>query len=100
MNDGTCVFFNHEDSVPSCSYFEDAVLLTNEQLEYDYKLERNMELESRTFKPKVKCKSCGDTFAANSNRQMYCEKCKQYNEKQKAKLRMRKMRKKEFDVTV
>lgn len=100
FQDGSCVFFNQDDSIPSCSYFENGILPIDEQLEYDYKLERNMEVENRTIKPKVKCKSCGDTFAANSNRQMYCEKCKQYNEKQKVKLRMRKMRKKEVDVTV
>lgn len=100
MKDDTCVFFKQEDNMPSCTYFKDAILPINEQLEYDYKVERNMEVEGKINKPKVKCKSCGNLFSANSNRQMYCEKCKQYNEKQKAKLRMRKMRKNEVDVTV
>lgn len=72
----------------------------DEQLEYEYKTDRNMEVEVKKNKSKVKCRSCGDTFSANSNRQIYCDKCKGQNEKQKAKLRMRKTRKKGFDVTV
>lgn len=96
--DGICVFFNQEDA--SCSYFENGVLPLDEQLEFEYKLERNMEVIRKAPKPRVKCKSCGDMFFASSNRQMYCDKCKEQNEKQKSKLRMRKMRKKEVDVTV
>jgi Zn finger protein HypA/HybF involved in hydrogenase expression len=51
-----------------------------------------MDVEIKAAKPKVICQKCGDTFSANSNRQSYCEKCKQRNRKEKSKLRMREMR--------
>jgi hypothetical protein len=95
LRDGSCVFFGQVNPIPSCRYFENGVLPTEERLERDYKLERNMHVERQTAKPKVKCKKCGTTFEANSNRQSYCEKCDEKNKKEKAKLRMRKMRRKQ-----
>jgi hypothetical protein len=93
--DGSCVFFDQDNPLPSCRYFENGVLPTDEKLEREYKLERNMHVDRQIAKPKVNCKKCGTTFEANSNRQFYCEKCDEKNKNEKAKLRMRKMRRKQ-----
>jgi hypothetical protein len=93
--DGSCVFFSQENTIPRCSYFENGVLPADEKLELEYKLERNMDVERLIAKPKVNCKKCGTTFEANSNRQSYCEKCKQKNRNEKSKLWMRLIRKKQ-----
>lgn len=97
--DGSCVFFDNENPLPSCRYFENGVLPTDTKLEYEYKLDRNMEVARLESKPKVNCKKCGDIFEANSNRQHYCEKCTKKNAKEKSKLRMQQMRQKSLDVT-
>lgn len=96
--DGSCVFFGQDDPLPSCRYFEKGVLPMDVKLERDYKLERNMDVEGTVAKPKVNCKKCGDIFSANSNRQAYCEKCKQKNRNEKSKLWMRQIRKKRLNV--
>lgn len=90
--DGSCVFFDNENPLPSCPYFENGVLPTDEKLEREYKLERNMHVEHKVAKPKVNCKKCGTHFEANSNRQLYCEKCQKQNAKENIKLRVRKLR--------
>lgn len=95
LQDSSCALFDQDNPIPSCRYFENGVLPTDQKLEREYKLERNMDVESRIAKPKVKCKKCGTTFEANSNRQSYCEKCKKQNAKEKIKLRVRKLRQKE-----
>jgi len=93
--DGSCVMFNQEDNLPSCRYFENGVLPTDEELERDYKLKRDMEDGAKQAKPKVNCKRCGDTFSANSNRQHYCGKCRKRNQNEKSRIRMRQMRQKQ-----
>ncbi len=98
--DGSCVFFKQDDQLPSCPYFEDGVLPTDEKLERDYKSERNMDTEVKTAKPKVKCKKCGDPFSANSNRQAYCEQCREKTRKENIRLRVRKLRQKRLEVTL
>jgi hypothetical protein len=95
LRDGSCVFIGQENPIPRCSYFENGILPTDEKLEREYKLERNMDVERQIAKPKVNCKKCGTTFEANSNRQSYCEKCQKQNAKEKIKLRVRKLRRKE-----
>jgi hypothetical protein len=59
--DGSCTFFDQDNPIPSCRYFENGVLPTDEKLERDYKLERNMHVERQIAKPKVSCKKCGTT---------------------------------------
>ena len=93
LADDTCEFFNQENELPSCEYFKNQVLPMEQNLAHDYKKERNMEVEENDHRLRRKCESCGDRFFVCSNRQLYCEKCKADNEKEKAKLRMRKMRK-------
>ncbi|MBE0340936.1 hypothetical protein E4V51_06590 [Paenibacillus sp. 28ISP30-2] len=95
LQDGPCVFFAQDDSLPHCTYFENGVLPIDEQLEREYKSERNVETEPKTAKPRVNCTRCGGTFSANSNRQKCCEKCRGKNVNEKTKLRMRQMRKKQ-----
>lgn len=94
LKDGSCVFFDNANPLPSCRYFENGVLPIDEQMEREYKLERNMAVDRLTAKPKVNCKKCSDTFEANSNRQHYCEKCRDKNTREQSKLRMRKLRQK------
>lgn len=93
--DGSCEFFGQEEPLPHCGYFENGVLPTDDKLEREYKSERSMDVERKTAKPKVNCQKCGETFSANSNRQKFCEKCREKNAKEKTKLRMRKMRQKQ-----
>jgi hypothetical protein len=93
--DGSCVFFDNENPLPSCRYFGNGVLPTDEKLEREYKLERNMAVERQITKPKVKCKKCGISFEVNSNRQHYCEECKKKNRNDKSKLWMRQIRQKQ-----
>ncbi|MFK4304719.1 hypothetical protein ABH892_004886 [Paenibacillus sp. RC254] len=95
LQDGPCVFFAQDDDLPRCSYFENGVLPIDEKLEREYKSERNVEVGFNTAKPRVNCQKCKATFSANSNRQKYCEKCKDKNANEKSKLRMRQMRKKQ-----
>lgn len=90
--DGTCVFFDQANVLPSCRYFEQGVLPVDQKLEHEYRHDRNMEVDPLVAKPKVNCKTCGHTFEANSNRQQYCEKCRIRNKKEKTKLRVRKLR--------
>jgi hypothetical protein len=95
LRDGSCVFFKQDNPLPCCKYFEDGVLPTDEKLERDYKSERNMAVEMKAAKPKVSCQKCGDMFSANSNRQSYCEKCREKTRKESIKLRVRKFRQKQ-----
>lgn len=93
-HDDSCVFFIQGEEMPSCNYFEQGVLPLDEQLTYDYQLERNGDVQRREVKPRVRCQRCHETFFANSNRQVYCLACREWNTKEQAKLRMRKMREK------
>lgn len=93
--DGPCVFFSQDDALPRCTYFENGVLPIDEKLERKYTSERNVESEFKTVKLRVNCTRCEGTFSANSNRQKYCEKCRDKNANEKTKLRMRQMRKKQ-----
>ena len=93
--DRACLFFAENQELPRCKYFEEGVLPLDEELERDYLAERNMGMSvNRKAKPKVKCKRCGDVFDANSNRQLYCEKCKKKIKKEQARLSMEKKRNK------
>lgn len=99
--DGSCLFFMDNDELPSCTYFEEGVLPLNKDLEIEYRADHNMKVtENIKAKPKVKCKRCGESFSANSNRQHFCKKCKKVNDRNKAKLRMKKLREKRHDVTI
>lgn len=94
LNDRPCVFFNSDDPLPRCGYFENGVLPTDKKLEREYLIERNEQVESQAAQPKVKCQRCGETCPVTSNRQKYCERCRKWNEKEKSKIRMRKKRQK------
>ena len=96
--DGSCVFFGQDDPLPSCLYFGNGVLPVDEKLGREYKAERNMEVEVKVAKQRVKCKKCGGTFVAHSNRQAYCEKCKQKNRNEKSKIWMRQKRESKLNV--
>ncbi len=98
--DGPCVFFSQNDTLPRCIYFEKGVLSVDEKLEREYKSERNVKTEFKTAQPRVNCQKCGTAFSAHSNRQKYCEKCRDKNANEKSKLRMRQMRKSRLDVTL
>lgn len=100
LQDGPCVFFGQDDPLPHCTYFENGVLPIDEKLEREYTSERNVESEFKTVQPRVNCPKCRATFSANSNRQKYCEKCRDKNANEKSKLRMRQMRKSRLDVTL
>ncbi|MET3211307.1 UNVERIFIED_CONTAM: hypothetical protein ABIC26_004274 [Paenibacillus sp. PvR008] len=100
LQDGPCVFFSQDDALPRCTYFEHGVLPIDEKLGREYKSNRNVEVGFNTAKPRVNCQKCGATFSANSNRQKYCEKCRDKNANEKSKLRMRQMRKSRLDVTL
>lgn len=100
LQDGPCVIFAQDDGLPRCTYFENGVLPIDKKLEREYKSERNVETEPKTAKPRVNCQKCKVTFSANSNRQKYCEKCRDKNKNEKSKLRMRQMRKSRLDVTL
>ncbi len=95
LQDGPCVFFAQDDSLPRCSYFEKGVLPIDEKLEREYTSERNMETEPKTAKPRVNCTRCGGTFSANSNRQKCCEKCRGRARKESIRIRVRKFRQKD-----
>jgi hypothetical protein len=95
LQDGPCVFFAQDDSLPRCSYFEHGVLPMDEKLEREYKSERNVETEPKTAKPRVNCTRCGETFSANSNRQKCCEKCRGKARKENIRIRVRKFRQKD-----
>ncbi|KJD42401.1 hypothetical protein QD47_28445 [Paenibacillus terrae] len=95
LQDGPCVFFAQEDAPLRCTYFENGVLPIDEKLEREYTSERNIESEFKTAQPRVNCQKCKATFSANSNRQKYCDKCRDKNANEKTKLRMRQMRKKQ-----
>ncbi|MEA4987644.1 MAG: hypothetical protein VB095_06255 [Anaerovorax sp.] len=93
--DRACLFFEDNNGLPRCQYFEEGVLPLEEDLEKDYYEEREIHLISnRKAKPKVKCKRCGDVFDANSNRQLYCEKCKKIIKREQARVSMEKKRNK------
>ncbi|MET3212153.1 UNVERIFIED_CONTAM: ribosomal protein S27AE [Paenibacillus sp. PvR008] len=95
LQDGPCVFFAQDDSLPRCTYFENGVLPIDEKLDREYKSERNVESEFKTVKLRVNCTRCRGTFSANSNRQKYCGKCRGRARKENIRIRVRKFRQKD-----
>ncbi|AET59179.1 hypothetical protein HPL003_12110 [Paenibacillus terrae HPL-003] len=95
LQDSPCVFFAQDDGLPRCTYFENGVLPMDEKLDQEYTSERNVKTEFKTAQPRVNCQKCGTAFSAHSNRQKYCEKCRDKNANEKTKLRMRQIRKKQ-----
>nr|WP_226001506.1 cysteine-rich VLP protein [Paenibacillus sp. BJ-4] len=95
LQDGPCVFFAQDDSLPCCTYFENGVLPMDEKLDQEYKSDRNVESEFKTAKSRVNCTRCGETFSVNSNRQKYCEKCRDRARKESIRIRVRKFRQKD-----
>lgn len=93
--DGVCVFFRETEQLPCCRYFEEGVLPLDEDLEYEYRQERQMAVVHKTpVKTNVKCSRCKLYFKAGSNRQNYCEKCKKIVKREQARLSMQKKRNK------
>lgn len=94
MVDTTCIFFRESEELGRCKYFEKGVLPLNCDLERGYLIYHSEDEESTTYskkaKPRIKCERCGAYIEANSNRQRYCDSCKKYNDKEKAKLRKQK----------
>jgi late competence protein required for DNA uptake (superfamily II DNA/RNA helicase) len=80
-----------DEELPFCRYFENGVLPIEQDLEMDYKEERDI-LVGRVIKSKVKCERCGDKIETNSNRQKYCEKCKTIKRKEQVRLAVQKKR--------
>lgn len=98
--DGTCVFFRETDKLIKCKYFEEGVLPLDVDLEYEYRVERKMNVGNKTsVKTNIKCNRCNLFFEANSNRQVYCEKCKKIINREKIKERVKKLRESKHDVT-
>ncbi|MFL0194827.1 hypothetical protein ACJDU8_04455 [Clostridium sp. WILCCON 0269] len=99
--DGSCLFFCDNEESTGCRYFEEGVLPIEAELEFEYRNERHMDgVDKIKAKPRVRCERCGDSFSANSNRQHFCAKCKKINDREKAKLRMKKLREKRHNVTI
>lgn len=99
--DGVCIYFGELEELPRCKYFEEGVLPVDSDLEYEYRDERRMDmLQAKKAKPKVKCELCGNIFEANSNRQKCCEKCSRIRNREQTRVRVKKARNKEYDVTL
>ncbi|KJF26690.1 hypothetical protein TZ02_11865 [Clostridium aceticum] len=104
MVDTTCIFSRENEEVGRCKYFEKGVLPLDRDLESGYYIyhskDQGSTTSSKKAKPKIKCEGCGVYVEANSNRQRYCDSCKKYNDKKKARLRKQKSRGKGYDVTL
>jgi len=77
--DEQCLFFaesKHDEEgiiIPTrCKYFEKGVLPVEPKLECEYRVERKLSLDENIDT----CASCGDVIRKLSNRQIYCDKCK------------------------
>ena len=93
--DGTCVFFEDNEQLPNCKYFEVGVLPLNADLEFEYRLEHKMAVVHKIpVKTNSKCGRCNLYFEAASNRQNYCEKCKKIVKREQSRLSMQKKRNK------
>ncbi len=93
--DKTCLFFMEDESITRCGYLEKGVFSLDADLEREYHEYHSGNQEFtylKNVKPKIRCRRCGDHIEANSNRQRYCEGCRKYNEKEKARLRKQKSR--------
>lgn len=93
--DGACLFFRENEELPCCRYFEEGVLPLDEDLEREYRLERQMGVsKNKAVKTNVKCSRCNSYFKAGSNRQIYCEKCRKVIKREQARISMQKKRNK------
>ena len=91
--DGACLFFRDNEEIPCCKYFEEGVLPLDEDLEREYRQERQMEVcKNKSVKTNTKCQRCNTYFEAGSNRQIYCEKCRKIIKKEQARNRQQKLR--------
>jgi hypothetical protein len=87
-HDKTCMFFWDSDVIfdknnfehYKCKYFETSVLPLDAQLELEYKQENHID-----FKDLKKCDRCEKPFKPNSNRQKYCDYCKDFMIREKAR---------------
>ena len=88
--DRPCPFFSKDvKDGARCSYYENAVLPANDTLTLRYW----SRFSSETDNQKV-CKRCNNVFNYDDKREQYCNSCKSENEREKAKLRKRKQRRK------
>ena len=91
--DGACLFFRDNEEMACCRYFEEGVLPLDEDLEREYRLERQMGVsKNKGVKTNVKCSRCNSYLKAGSNRQIYCEKCRKVIKREQAKNRQQKLR--------
>lgn len=99
--DGECIFFLESEKLPCCKYFEKGVLPLDIDLEFEYRVERKMNVGNKTsLKTNVKCDRCNLFFEAVSNRQVYCEKCKKIIKRENNRLTKKKSRESGLDVTL
>lgn len=99
--DRECIYFVESDKLVKCKYFEQGVLPLDIDLEYEYRVERKMNVGNKTsIKTNIKCGRCNTYFDANSNRQVYCEKCKKIIKRENNRLTKKKSRESGLDVTL
>jgi len=91
--DGACLFFRDNEEMQSCRYFEEGVLPLDEDLEREYRQERQIGLsKNEPVKTITKCSRCNTYFEAGSNRQIHCERCRKIVNKEQARNRQQKLR--------
>lgn len=75
--DRPCPFFNTEDTeMPRCSHFENAVLPADDNLSARYWGSFGLEYWGDQGTTKA-CTECKRVYKANSNRQKYCDSCRE-----------------------
>ncbi|NMD69603.1 hypothetical protein HHO41_04820 [Bacillus sp. DNRA2] len=94
---GACVVTIKTDSLPGnvCRYFMTSVLPADKSLNSEYLgyFPRGYPLK-KTKKPSATCHRCGEPFEKTSNAAKYCEDCRSLNERDKARARKQKERRK------
>jgi len=83
-----CRFYDENNNLPRCKYFENGVLPLESDLEYQYREERKMSLIGFQIQEYI-CERCKKTFTRTSEDQKYCKICKPIMEKQKSRPRRR-----------
>jgi hypothetical protein len=92
---GLCVVAIKTDSLPGnvCPYFMRSVLPAEPKLQADYLdyFPRGYPLK-KTKKPSATCQRCGEPFEKRSNAAKFCDDCRALNERDKARARKQKER--------
>ncbi|WP_054949206.1 cysteine-rich VLP protein [Numidum massiliense] len=91
----TCAYFRDEGG--RCAYFERAVLPINPRLNEIYR--RSVIGHDDGMGNAGTCANCGAAYARRSNRQKYCESCRDGAAKDRTKLRVRDYRQRQRKTT-